>query len=135
MSKRRYGLDAALNAIAHTIKDDIRHFKRLNECGDYSQVMTGVIDRKLACAARLLRYHHIYGGNGKTLPVETRPELDQWIGRVKNEGIASRICFVNEKELDHYNQLLPARMTLIDYYKSVGFQVHHVPWSDPAHSG
>ena len=45
MSKRHYGLDAELNLIAHTIKDGIRHFKRLNECGDYSQVMTWVIGR------------------------------------------------------------------------------------------
>ncbi len=135
MSKRRYGLDAELNEIAHTIKDGIRHFKRLNECGDYSQVMTWVIDRKLACAARPLRYHHIYDGSEKTLPAEAKPELDKWIERVKNEGIESIICFVSEKELDHYSQLLPEGMTLIDYYKSVGFQVYHVPWSDPAHSG
>ena len=97
--------------------------------------MTWVIDRKLACAARPLRYHHIYGGRGKTLPAEAKPELDKWLERVKNEGIASIICFVSEKELAHYSQLLPDRMTLIDYYKSVGFQVHHMPWSDPAYSG
>ena len=133
MSKRRYGLDAELNEITHTIKDGIHHFKRLNECGDYSQVITWVIDRKLACTARPLRYHHIYGGSGKTLPAEARPEIDKWIECVKNEGIASIICFVSEKELNLYSQLLPNRMTLIDYYKSVGFQVHYVPWSDPAH--
>jgi len=135
MTKRRYGIDAELNAIAHTIKTDILHVKKLNECGDYSQVMTWAIEGKLACAARPLRYHHIYKGSGKALPAEARPELDKWIERVKHEGIVSIICFVSEKELSHYSQLLPDRTTLIDYYESVGFQVRHVPWSDPAHIG
>lgn len=135
MTKRRYGMDAELNTIAHTIKDGILHVKRLNESGDYSQVITWVIDRQLACAARPLRYHHIYKGSGKDLPAEAKPELDKWIDHVKDEGIVSVISFVSEKELRHYSQLLPDMMTLIDYYKSLGFQVRHVPWSDPAHTG
>jgi hypothetical protein len=135
MTKRRQGQDTELNKIAHSIKCGIRHFKELNERGDYSKVMTWVIPRKLACAARPLRYHHIYGGSGKTFPSEARPELDNWIDCVRSEGIVSMICFVSEKELAHYSQLLPKGVSLIDYYRSVGFKVRHVPWSDPAHTG
>jgi protein-tyrosine phosphatase len=69
------------------------------------------------------------------LPPEAKSELDQWIEYVRSEGIVSLICFVSEKELDHYQQLLPMGMSLIDYYKTVGFQVYRIPWSDPAHSG
>ncbi|OIP42273.1 MAG: hypothetical protein AUK25_04275 [Desulfobacteraceae bacterium CG2_30_51_40] len=135
MSKRRYGMEADLNAIAHDIRKGILHFKGLNERGDYSQVMTWVINRELACAARPLRYHHIYGGSGQALPKEARPELDKWIERVKNEGIASIICLVSEKELNHYSRLFPGGMNLVDYYESLGFQVHHIQWNDPAHNG
>lgn len=135
MTKRRQGEEAEMNEIAHTIKDGIWHFKELNESGDYSTVMTWVIPGKLACAARPLRYHHIYRGSGKTLPPEAKLELDKWIECVRREGIVSLICFVSEKELAHYEQLLPVGVSLIDYYRSVGFQVHHLPWSDPAHSG
>lgn len=135
MTKRRQGEDAELNEIAHAIKGGIRHFKKLNERGDYSTVMTWVIQDKLACAARPLRYHHIYHGSGKTLPAEARPELDKWIECVRSEGIVSMICLVSPKELAHYTQLLPAGVNLIDYYRSVGFEVRHVPWSDPAHGG
>jgi hypothetical protein len=135
MTKRREAEEAELNEIAHTIKEGVRHFKQLNERGDYSTVMTWVIPGKLACAARPLRYHHIYRGSGKTLPAEARPELDRWIECVRSEGVVSLICFVSEKELAHYSQLLPVGANLVDYYRSVGFQVHHLPWSDPAHSG
>lgn len=135
MSKRRYGLNAQLNAIAHDISNGIREFKEKNESGDYSQVMTWVIDGKLACAARPLRYHHVYGGSGKTLPEDARPELDRWTKCVKEQGIVSIICSVSQKELDHYRHLFPEGGDLVDYYKSEGFNVYHLPWSDPAHSG
>jgi hypothetical protein len=135
MTKQSLIPDTELNEIANSIKAGIRHFKNLNECGDYSQVMTWVIPEKLACAARPLRYHHLYGGSGRTLPAAARPELDKWIERVKNEGIVSMVCFVSDKELLHYSPLLPKGVNLIDYYRSVGFQVCHMPWSDPAHSG
>src|SRR5262249_30743781 len=79
MTKHHLGEDDKLNEIAHTIRAGIRRFKEFNERGDYSTVMTWVIPAKLACAARPLRYHHIYGGSGKTLPPEAKPELDKWI--------------------------------------------------------
>ncbi len=135
MTKRRWGVDAELNAIAHTIKDGIRKFSELNESGDYSQVMTWVIERSLACTARPLRYHRVYRGSGKSLPAEAKPELDKWIESVRKEGIVSIISFMSEKELTHYKELLPHGLTLIDYYKSLGFQVCHMPWSDPFHTG
>ena len=135
MTKRRLGVDAELNQIAHTIKDGIRKFRELNKRGDYSQVMTWVIEGSLACTARPLRYHPDYGGSGNPLPAEAKPELDKWIGFVRTEGIVSIISFVSEKELALYSEPLPDGMTLIDYYKSLGFRVCHVPWSDPAHTG
>lgn len=135
MTKRRWGVDVKLNEIAHTIKDGIRNFSEINERGDYSQVMTWVMEKSLACAPRPLRYHHVYGGSGNDLPAEAKPELDKWIRSVRKEGIVSIICFVSEKELAHYCELLPDGMNLIDYYKSLGFRVCHVPWSDPAHTG
>jgi hypothetical protein len=135
MAKHRDGIEGELNAIALTVRDGIRHLKDLNECGDYSQVVTWVIGRTLACAARPLRYHHIYKGSGKALPAEAKPELDKWIERIHSEGIVSIISLVSEKELRHYSALLPDAVTLIDYYKSSGFHVHHVRWSDPADAG
>lgn len=135
MTKLRLGENEKLNKIAHTIRAGIRQFKELNERGDYSTVMTWVMPGDLACAARPLRYHHIYGGSGRTLPPEAKPELDKWIEYVRSEGIVSLICFVSEKELAHYCQLLPEGTSLIDYYRASGFKVRHVPWSDPAHSG
>ena len=135
MTKNRWGVDAELNQIANTIRDGIRKLRVLNERGDYSQVMTWVIERSLACTARPLRYHHDYGGSGKPLPAEATPVLDKWIESVRKEGIVSIIPFVSEKELAHYRELFPDGLTLIDYYKSLGFRVRHVPWSDPAHTG
>jgi len=135
MSKRRRGIDAELNAIAHSIKEGVRNFRALNQRGDHSQVMTWIIDGKLACAARPLRYHQIYGGSGKALPLEAKPDLDRWIERVRSEGIVSIITFVSEKELGHYRRLLPDGVTLVDYYRGRGFKVDHIPWSDPAHTG
>ena len=105
MTKRRYGPEAELNAIAHTISDSIHRISALNACGDYSQIMTWVIDKKLACATRPLRCHHIYGGSGKTLPVEAKPDLDRWIQGIKGGGIVSIIALVSKKELSHYRLL------------------------------
>lgn len=135
MTKRRVREDEELKEIAQTIRAGIMHFRERNERGDYSAVMTWVMPGKLACAARPLRYHHIYGGSGKALPSEAKPELDKWIECVRSEGIVSLICLVSEKELAHYTQLLPVGTNLIDYYRESGFEVCHIPWSDPAHSG
>jgi len=110
-------------AIAGRIRAGIKQVNELNEGGDYSRVMTWVIPEKLACAARPLRYHHVYGGSGETLPSDARPELDKWVECVRSELIASLICLVSEKELGHYRHLLPAGTSLIDYYRELGFEV------------
>ena len=113
MTKSRQGVDAKLNEIANTIRDGIRKFRELNKRGDYSQVMTWVIEGSLACAARPLRYHHVYGESGKHLPAEAKPELDKWIESVRREGIVSIIPFVSEKELTNYKVLLESRSSTL----------------------
>ena len=113
--------------------------KALKELGDcLSRNYTGnllvwVIDGRLACAHRPLRYHPLYGGSGRDLSREATFALLQWIQYMKDVGIKSIISFLHPKELRHYAALDIGATDLIDLYRKSGFEVRHLPWEDPAH--
>jgi protein tyrosine/serine phosphatase len=57
----------------------------------------------------------------------TQDEVDAWITEVRQAGIQSIICLLDDNQLAFYNQLPGG---LIAYYKAAGFNVAHIPTQD-----
>lgn len=53
--------------------------------------------------------------------------VDAWIHAVKEAGIESIICLLNEDQLPIYSSL---PQELPEYYRSAGFEVAHIPVTD-----
>jgi len=54
--------------------------------------------------------------------------IASWISEVKEEGIRSIICLLDEKQLRPYLHAVPEG--LVEYYKQSGFDVYSVPTED-----
>jgi hypothetical protein len=103
--------------------------------GDLSEWVVWVIPGALGCVHRPLRHHPVFGRDkkGRYLPPEASDQVLQWIGRLKQLGIASIISLMHPNELKHYAQLDLGAKDLLEAYRSAGFEVRHIPWDDPAH--
>jgi protein-tyrosine phosphatase len=78
-----------------------------------------VIPGQLARAAR-----PGYSGDASNVP---RAEIDRWVREVKQVGVASIICLLADDQLALYS-CLPG--TLVEYYRTCGFSVAHLPVPD-----
>ena len=100
--------------------------------GHESEIAVWVIPGKLACSQRPLRYDPRFGGR-KPLPPEAKPLVIKWVERVKEMGIRSIICLLEDRQLDRYyvrGGLGLHEGGLLSYYESKGFQVQHFPMMD-----
>ena len=73
--------------------------------------------------ARSSRPGRDLGGN---VPVDAAT-VDEWTAAIKAEGIRSVICLLGDDQLPLYDALPGG---LIEYYRSAGFEVVHVPSRD-----
>ncbi|MEN6349586.1 MAG: hypothetical protein ABFD08_09370 [Syntrophomonas sp.] len=106
--------------------------KRLEQ-GDESQILHWVIDGRLACAHRPLRHHRLYGGSGKNLAPSAADLVRFWGEQILIEGVRSVISLMHDRDLACYTSLDLGTTNLLEYYKSIGLEVAHVPWEDPHH--
>jgi protein-tyrosine phosphatase len=79
-----------------------------------------------AVAAQLARMHRpgYYFANNHNIPVS---EVEEWIRKVKTEGIISIICLLSDEQLNFYRSLPEG---LLNYYRKSGFHVKHIPVTD-----
>jgi protein tyrosine phosphatase len=56
--------------------------------------------------------------------------VNTWLVSVNRMGIQSIICLLNDHQLHYYSRLPNG---LLDYYTCKGFQVTHIPITDPTH--
>lgn len=82
---------------------------------------TWVIPGRLARWHRPGRYDFV---QGETIAPET---VHTWIQIVKDQGIRSIICLLDDEHLDLYEDLPTG---LLDAYRQAGLQVGHVPVMD-----
>ncbi len=65
---------------------------------------------------------------GRDLKVP-KPVVDSWIEKVKTMGIKSIICLLEKEQMEYFYEDLPR--DLLSYYRENGFEVAHIPLSDP----
>lgn len=94
-----------------------------------------VIEKKLACAPRPLRYDPKFGGRIPFLiPSEATSALSEWIGALKDESIGTIVCLATPGELKRYSLVVSPLADMVSLYRSSGFIVHSHPVEDPAHA-
>jgi len=104
------------------------------EGGDDSELVHWVIVEKLACSPRPLRHHPLYGGSRRNIAPEAAPLVREWALLIQCLGIKSIISLMHARELTYYEKLDLGAHSMIEFYKSQGFEVAHLPWEDPHHS-
>ena len=57
----------------------------------------------------------------------SRETVDLWVDEVRGMGVGSIICILAERQLVYYSNLPGG---LIDYYRSSGLEVFHIPQRD-----
>ena len=114
----------------------LSRLKRKLKTGDESELVHWVITDRLACSQRPLRYHPRYGGSGRNIPREATDLVHDWVFFLMQcEGIKSIICLMHTRDLECYADLELSAPDLIAFYRHKGFEVAHLPWEDPQHSG
>jgi hypothetical protein len=93
-----------------------------------------VLDGKLACSPRPLRYHAQFCGRVPLLPPEARGPLLDWVQTVRQEGVGTIACLATTGELKRYSLVSAPHAGLLALYRSHGFVVHHHPVEDPHHA-
>lgn len=93
-----------------------------------------VLDGKLACSPRPLRYHPQFGGRVSLIPAEATGALSEWLQSVRQEGIGTIACLATPGELKRYAAVVGPDADLISFYRSRGIVVHHHAVEDPAHA-
>ncbi len=63
---------------------------------------------------------------GRNQPVPTE-SVQVWIGAVKQAGVKSIICLLDNRHLDLYGSLPEG---LLEHYRAEGFEVAHIPAAD-----
>ncbi len=93
-----------------------------------------VLNRRLACSSRPLRYHARFGGRLLFFPPEAADALSEWLEAVRQEGIGTITCLATHGELKRYATLTGPDEGLVSFYRHRGFRVHHHPIEDPRHA-
>lgn len=113
------------------IRDAMRHLGARIASGDDSELLHWVIRGELACAHRPLRYHPRYAGSRVRLPAEVLGAVEDWVERIRAEGISSILSLMHEGDLGCYRALDLGVPDLIEYFRAKGFRVAHHPYEDP----
>jgi hypothetical protein len=93
-----------------------------------------VVDKRLACAPRPLRYHQRFGGRVSLFPPEAAPALREWLESLKTHGIGTIVVLATPGEIKRYSSVVAPLPDLLSLYRSFGFLVHHHPVEDPFHA-
>jgi hypothetical protein len=114
------------------IQDRLRRVKQRLRGGDESEFWIWVIEARLACAQRPLRYDPRFPER-MPLPPEARPLVELWVNRILGVGFRSIISLLEDAQLDrHYVRggldLHPKG--LLGYYRHRGLEVASIPCTD-----
>ena len=93
-----------------------------------------VLDGKLACSPRPLRYDLEFGGRLSSIPLLAAPKLADWLNSLKSQGIGTIVCLATVKEMQRYALVVSPHADLLSMYESCGFVVHSHPVEDPLHA-
>jgi hypothetical protein len=93
-----------------------------------------VLDKRLACAPRPLRYHQRFGGRVALLSPEAAPALREWLESLRSYGIGTVVVLATPGEMKRYSSVVAPLPDLLSLYRSFGFLVHHHPVEDPFHA-
>lgn len=121
-----------MKVVEHHIKSELERIRRQIKAGDESEIIVWIIPSKLACSQRPLRDHPQFGGRAP-LPPESKLLVINWVKRIKQMGIRSIICLLEDLQLDRYyirGGLGLHDRGLLGYYESQGFQVRHKKLTD-----
>jgi Cyclin-dependent kinase inhibitor 3 (CDKN3) len=92
-----------------------------------------VIEKRLGCAPRPLRYHPAFGGQIPLIPSEGASALLEWIASIKHRGVKTIICLATHGEMMRYALVTSPHANLLALYRSSGLEVYSHPILDPAH--
>lgn len=102
------------------------------KAGDESEIVVWVLPGRLACSQRPLRDHPQFGGRSPLSP-QAKSLVISWVERIKQMGILSIICLLENQQLERYyirGGLGLHEGGLLGYYEDQGFEVHHFPMTD-----
>ena len=108
--------------------------KSIREHIQTAQPALWVVESKLACSPRPLRYHPSFGGRIPSVPAVARPALVAWLDALKSVGIGTIVVLATPGEIKRYASVVAPNSDLVSFYQSQGFVVHHHPIEDPAHA-
>jgi hypothetical protein len=127
-------MEEFIEAKTKDIRSALSQLEKRMKAGDDSELVHWVIAEKLACSQRPLRHHPLYGGSGRNIAPEAAPLVMEWAVLIQCLGIKSIISLMHARDLAYYAKLKFGAQSLIEFYKSQGFEVAHLPWEDPHHS-
>ncbi len=93
-----------------------------------------ILEERLACSPRPLRYRGPFRGRIPVLPPEAHGPLVEWLASLRELGIGTITCLATLGELRRYSPALAGAANLLALYSSSGFRVHHHPVEDPHHA-
>ncbi len=126
-------MNEGLQQKANEVRESLRALAERLRQGDDADLVVWVLQDKLACAHRPLRYHPEFGGSGLDLPPEATQAVQSWVNRIVAAGFRSVICLMHPKEVAHYGELSLDAPDLLAFYRKNVLQVSHRPWEDPKH--
>jgi hypothetical protein len=114
------------------IQDQLRRIKQQLRHGDESELWIWVIEARLACAHRPLRYDPRFPER-VPLPPKARRLVESWVDRILGAGFRSIISLLEEAQLDRHDvrggpDLHPGG--LLGYYRHRGLEVASIPCTD-----
>lgn len=118
--------------LEHYIRSKLSRIRDQIRAGNDSEIVVWIIPNQLACSQRPLRDDPKFGGY-TPLPLEARSLVIKWVKRIKEMGIRSIICLLEERQLEYYyvrGGLNLHSRGLLGYYESQGFNVRHFPMTD-----
>jgi hypothetical protein len=108
--------------------------KRIRKDVQSANPFLWVIDGKLACSPRPLRYDQEFGGRLPSIPLEAAPKLSDWLNSLKSQGIGTIVCLATPKEMQRYALVVSPHSDLLSMYRSYGFVVRAHAVEDPLHA-
>lgn len=121
-----------MKEVERRIRDELWLIREKISEGDESEIVVWAIEGQLACSQRPLRDHPDFGGRDP-LPPAARPLVIDWVERMKQLGIRSVICLLEDRQLDRYyvrGGLNLHERGLLGYYESQGLEVRRFPATD-----
>lgn len=114
------------------IRNELKRIRNQIRSGDESEIVVWVLPGILACSQRPLRDNPQFGGRSP-LPLQAKSLVISWVERIKQMGILSIICLLENRQLERYyiqGGLGLHERGLLGYYESRGFEVRHFPMTD-----